>query len=101
MPDMKCGFVSTRGPHGAWVPYKTLIGPAIGNRVLIGSRGTRLYAAPDCIWTSRMRAWREAVNAATDRARAIITAHGMRADLVPIEVIVDPQVAMIEASLVN
>jgi hypothetical protein len=92
---MKCRMFLHEADGGGWVPYKTLIGPAVGNRVIIGSRGTALYT--DTAYETR----EEAVKAAAERAREVINAHGWEADLIPMEIISEPGATMIEATVVG
>lgn len=72
MPDTKhiIGriYVEGRRSGAEWVPYKTLIGYGVGNRVIIGSRGEQLYT--DQEYSSRQAA----VDAAKVRASEIIHA---------------------------
>ena len=38
-------FIEQRGRGTLWVPYKTLIGYGMGNRVTIASKGEHLYSS--------------------------------------------------------
>jgi hypothetical protein len=70
MPDTKkvIARIYVEGRRGgtAWVPYKTLIGYGIGNRVIIGSRGEHFYMNQE--FSSRQ----SAVDAAKTRAREVV-----------------------------
>jgi hypothetical protein len=53
-------------PGTGWVPYKTLIGYGIGNRVLVASRGEQFYMEKE------YRSQEAAIEAAKTRASAMI-----------------------------
>ena len=56
-------FVEERNDGTVWVPYKTLIGHGIGNRVIIGSRGELFYMNQEfsgrdaAVGAAKERAW--------------------------------------------
>jgi hypothetical protein len=64
------GRIYVEGRRGGteWVPYKTLIGYGVGNRVIIGSRGEQLYTGQE--YSSQQAA----VEAAKVRASEIVRA---------------------------
>lgn len=58
-------FVEEREGGTLYVPYKTLIGYGVGNRVILGGRGDHLYT--DLEFTSREAAVDEAERRAWER----------------------------------
>lgn len=61
-------FIEKRKHGTVWVPYKTLMGYGIGNRVIIGSRGEHVYGGAECGIREH------AIEAAKAKAREVIAA---------------------------
>jgi hypothetical protein len=59
-------YVEAKRGGAVWVPYKTLIGYGIGNRVIVGSRGVQVHMSQE------FESHQAAVDAAKARATEII-----------------------------